>query len=65
MGNRDKLIGGYPVEQLRIMSEMERRKVAQEIDTLRRQAREINRQLEVALQRQKEVINALDLLELE
>lgn len=65
MGNRDKLIGGYPVEQLRIMSEMERRKVAQEIDTLRRQAREINRQLEVALQRQEEVINALDLLELE
>lgn len=65
MPNRAKLIGGYPVEQLRIMSEMERRKVAQEIDTLRRQAREINRQLEVALQRQEEVINALDLLELE
>lgn len=65
MPNRDKLIGGYPVEQLRIMSEMERRKVAQEIDTLRQQAREINRQLEAALQRHEEVIRALDLLEFE
>lgn len=58
-----KRIGGYPVEQLRIMSEMERRKLAQEISSLRQQARDIDKRLDAALIRYEEVTQALELLE--
>lgn len=63
MTNPRKKIGGYPIEQLRIMSEMERRKLNQEIESLRQQSKEINTRLEAALIRREQVMQALELLE--